>query len=183
MSVVPAEPNVLVSLAQFKTFIKVTSDTQDDLLQEALDAATDIVAEGVDASLTSSTLRLRVRPGARALVLPFTHLQNVQMIIRPDLTALALEEADVDLVAGIITVPRALAGEWQVDVTPRGGMAALSLAVKIIAKHLWGTQRGTQSGGPRGEIDAQQGEVVLVGYAIPRRAAELLKPYLAPGFA
>lgn len=66
-----------------------------------------------------------------------------------------------------------------VSITYRAGRdpipAALTLAALVIAGHLWETQRGPAGGMP-GVND--EPVVIGVGYAVPNRAIELMKPYL-----
>jgi len=176
MTETPAEPSAFVTLAQFKDFARIKSDDRDEELQEILDAAIEHVAGKVNASLTGDTLRIKVRPRGRTLLLPYTELRSVGAITRPDGSVVPAETADVDLEAGIVTVPTAAAGTWHVEVEPKAGTASLRQAVKIIAKHLRGANLGTGDG-PRSEVDAQQ----LSGFATPHRAKELLEPYVAAG--
>ncbi len=55
--------------------------------------------------------------------------------------------------------------------------AAVTLAAKIILAQLWNADRqGRASGSARGEAS----EVVPIGFAVPRRAEALLRPYWLP---
>lgn len=176
-------PTPVVDLDEFKTFLKLPPQagaTDDKLLQEVLDAAIAIVGEMVDASLDGGEVTVKVRPNGRNLILPRTHLQSVVSVTDPHGNVVQAAQLDENLLSGIVTVPRTVAGTWTVVVTPREGNAAIKQAVKIIAQHLWGTQRGVNGSGARASAFANPGEdtVAGIGYAIPRRAAELLKPYL-----
>lgn len=174
-----------VTLGDLKDFLKITGNGTDALLNEVLDAALELVDHRVYLALDDAPKSVKVRATGRTIVLPIARLEQVTAVTTPDGTALAAADLDVDLDAGLITVPRAHPGTWTVTVHAQtaqeaGAAASLRQAVKIIAKHLWGTQRGSQ-GGPRGDVDAQQGEPYLAGFAIPRRAAELMAPWTTGG--
>jgi hypothetical protein len=88
-----------------------------------------------------------------------------------------------DVETGCITVVSGPALTGSVDVTYQVGMVVVPddyrLAAKIIIQHLWETQRGTmgvQLGGDNEPYMAGR------GFAIPRRALELLDTQL-PGVA
>lgn len=63
---------------------------------------------------------------------------------------------------------------------------AVGLAARIILQHLWSTQRGGSSrpgmGGGGGGYDAVEQQMALQGFAIPRRAKELLEGHMLAGF-
>lgn len=67
---------------------------------------------------------------------------------------------------------------------------ALKLAVMITAGHLWDTQRGNRGGSfgaiyGAGEDTAQGAEassILLQGFSLPRRAMELIRPYMQKTF-
>ncbi|MHB1063534.1 MAG: hypothetical protein ACYC1Z_03410 [Georgenia sp.] len=183
MSEPAPEDTRFVTLAEQKAFQKLAPDstTEDVHVNEALNAAIENVDSKVYVSLTGGDHVMRVRSSSRYLVLPTTHLEAVVSVTAPDGSVLATGDLDVDLEAGIVTVPRALAGTWTVTVTPPAAAeASIRQAVKIIASHLFGVHRGSPAG-PRGGIDAQQIEASLAGFAIPRRAAELLAAYAVGG--
>lgn len=168
-----------VNITDLKAFLHLSETDKDSLLDEVLAATLEIVGDMVDASLETGARAFTVRPNGHNLVLPMTHLDVTQPVIVTDPHGRELTPAEVDVnhLSGIVTVRRAVPGAWKVSATPREGSAAIDLAVKIIAGHLWEVQR--VRGGVRGAVmggadDAPSG----VGFAIPRRAAQLLKPYL-----
>ena len=83
--------------------------------------------------------------------------------------------ADVDVDAGAVVLgARAAAGAYTVTVRFPDAPADVKEACLHIIKHLWSIRRGAQ-GGARGDVDAQA--QIQQGFAIPRRALELLAPY------
>lgn len=173
----------LDELARFMRAPQLASGSEAELLQEHLEAALEQVAAivGPPGEATTSW-DVYMGATARQIVLPATHLQEVVAITAPDGSAVTLDaRRDVNALAGIVTVPRAMQGTWTIEGRTRSTTASVKLAVKIIAQHLWGTQRGT--GGGRAGMFAQAAEDVVqtpVGFAIPRRAAQLLEPYTVP---
>lgn len=81
-------------------------------------------------------------------------------------------------VGGELVMRPVVGGGW-VDVTYRVGRdpvpAALRLAVLVIVRHLYATQRG-----PGPSAGASDADRVPMGFAVPRRAAELMEAHRAP---
>lgn len=176
-----------VTLAEFARHLGRTAPPdgapEHDDLQRVLSAAQGIVEDRCG-PLTATPRTYRVTPSGRCLVLPAWHLTSVSEVRDPDGTVVAHDAKGTNLAAGIVAVPsgaRAAAGLWEVDAVRADDStpAALELAVYIIGKHLWETQRGTGvRGGALGADPAPP-----VGFAIPRRAAELMDPYTLPALA
>lgn len=176
-----------VTLTELATFMKLPTGYDTALLQEHLDAATEYVTDKVG-PLDEDALALAVHAGEHqaVLVLPATFAEEIVSVTSPtgaDVPIATL--VDIDLGAGLVEVRTPARGTWTVNIKSRGATASCSLATKIIAQHLWGTQRGT--GGGRQEMRGQSPDTTgatPAGFAIPRRAAQLLEPYLtANGFA
>jgi|GEM_PF-1442638 len=133
-------------------------------------------------------LTFSVRPSGDSLVLPAARLAAVTEVRDPDDALVDVAPAQVDLLAGVVErVPVSGPGTWQVTVTLEGRGASLKLAVKIIAGHLWETQRG-RTDPHRAAMHANGGDrdrvpVSPTGFAIPARAAQLISPFVLPGFA
>jgi hypothetical protein len=180
-------PDPFVSAAELATFMKAQSLAAEPLLQEVLDAALEYV-ESVVGPLGSATRAYRVYATTRTIVLPFTHLESVGTITDPHGRVVAINpNVDVNFLAGIIDLPRAVRGNWTIEATTTQDSSSVKLAVMIIGSHLWETQRGG-GGTPRDAMRAQPapaaGAGVFRGYAIPHRAAQLLKPFeKLPGIA
>lgn len=175
-----------VTLSELATFMKLPTGYDEVLLQEHLDAATEYVTDKVG-PLDEDALALAVHAGEHqaVLVLPATFAEEIVSVTSPTGAAVPVATlAYVDLDAGLIEVRNPARGTWIVTIKSRRASASCNLATKIIAQHLWGTQRGT--GGGRKEMLGQAPDVAGVtpaGFAIPRRAAQLLEPYLTVGFA
>lgn len=184
MSSTPTEDGPL-SLPALRRFLNVSTRPEDEAdLEETLNAALERVQGMVTVDLHGTdavTYRPRRRSSGALLIPPgateVVSITDPYGVVRPAV------DLDVDLDAGIIWPgPFDLRpGAWTVTVRRPGAGAAVTLAVKIIAKHLWGVHRGDGSrSGPRGGVIAQD-EAALAGFAIPRRARELLEPFMAGG--
>lgn len=163
--------------------IPAASTTDDDELQEFLDAAVEIV-EGMVGPLTegpvtevhravnTDTLVLRRQPASAVTAVSSRYGTS-------DLTALTLGDYELDADAGLLRAYSGARfyGTYVIEYTAGGITASDRLAVLIIAAHLLETQRvPMQSDAPAGFGDTVGGAPVGVGYAIPNRALELLKP-------
>lgn len=172
-----------VNLAGMATYLGIgASDALYPQLQGVLDATVELVESKV--GQRGATPTLTVRPDGRCLVLPAVHLASVDTITDPAGNTVALTDCDVDEVAGVVVLPSVVTSGYQraytVEVTTATS-AAVDEATLIIGKHLWESRRGNR--GQAANAYAQDMDVVPVGFAIPRRAAELLTPLMAPGAA
>lgn len=156
-----------------------TEEPTKELVEEVVAAAIEIVqahvgplepAEGE----TDLTVTYTVYPTGRHLVLPTTRLTGTVQVSDPD--GVEVTPRDVNMLAGVIELPYAprASRPWSVRSTSSEHADAVRLAVKIIAAHLWQVQRRRPSGVPRTEAGDSGAPV---GFAIPRRAAELLAPF------
>jgi len=154
-------------------------------LQLFLDAAVRVV-EGRCGPLEQRSQTLRCRPNGRNLVLPATNLQAVTAVRDPAGQFVAVRAADVNLLAGIVPVPSVRDGWWEVDVSIGGSAmpADLKLAVFIVASHLYELKRG-RADRPQAYYGGENSDTQDVprGFAVPARAAELMRPYVIPAFA
>jgi hypothetical protein len=192
MAFIPAVPTEsgLVTVKQLADFLKAPDYADREQpehanLVEALTAALEWVEQQVG-PLDSVARDYTVYPSGRSLVLPDTHLVSVGTITDPRGDVVALP-ADVNLLAGIITFRHRLhTGAWTVRATSREHGTSVALAVKIIASHLYTVHRGANLTGPRFEgfapVDDPAPEAPRggSGFAIPRRAAQLLAPFRRP---
>jgi len=184
----PSEP--FVTLSEFADHINAPSYATDakwkTKLQEVLDAALESVEEKVG-PLGDAARTERVYATGRSLVLGATHLESVTSVVDPHGNTVTINEnTDVNHLSGIVEIPRATKGSWRVTYRVVQDKASLRLAVKIIGEHLWETQRGSREGA-RGAMMGQaasDGDGHLRGFAIPRRAAQLIQPFVKlPGIA
>jgi len=186
----PSAPKPFVTLSEFADHINAPSYATDEKwkskLQEVLDAAIESVEQTVG-PLGDATRTERVYATGRSLVLGATHVEAVTAVIDPHGNTVAINEnTDVNHLSGIVEIPRATKGSWLVTYRVVQDKASLRLAVKIIGEHLWETQRGSREGA-RGAMMAQAASDdggKLRGFAIPRRAAQLMAPFAKlPGIA
>lgn len=156
------------------------------LLVECLESAIEYVTDRVG-SIDGAARNYRVHASARetSIVLPVTHLEEVVSVRDPSGADVVINpDTDVDYLAGIVDVPNGARGNWTFTVRGADTRSSIALAIKIIAGHLWETQRGRA--GARGAVYAQGEEPQAAaprGFAIPARAAQLLEPYTRPGWA
>ncbi|NCT90250.1 hypothetical protein GXB85_04685 [Cellulomonas sp. APG4] len=186
MSEPPPADERFVTQAELATFLKMTpthEEATSALLSEVLDAALEQVELRVG-PLVSASQTYVVYPNGRNLVLPATHLVSVGTVTDPHGNVVDADLIDTNLLSGIVTVPSTVAGKWTVQATTREHGASLKQAVKIIAAHLWESQRGRAGGGARAgayTAAADADPTPKMGFALPRRALELIKPFTVPG--
>lgn len=167
-------------LADLQSYLNRTVGA-DAELQTYLDAAITHV-EARCGSLTAHTNVVSVKSaGGTTLVLPETRVSNVTAVTDPGLQVVPLVDVTVYSQAGLLGVPVGYAGTWTVAATYGVAVPAdLRLAILIIAGHLWETQRVTTPGGPPGFAPGEAPVGASPGYAIPNRAADLMRPYIIP---
>lgn len=169
-----------VPLAKLKQHVNITNDRDDAELQDTLDAAEAWVAGYIGSSFGIAQRTLTAHQSGRNLVLPAVRLGSVVSVTDPDGQPLELgPSVEVNLLSGIVRPPYRRSGPWTVEATfPESIDADLQLAVCIIAKHLWETQRvaGQPEGGRPGFSGAAQ-TAPSPGYAIPNRARTLLERF------
>lgn len=163
-----------------------------DELQLHLDAAVEY-AEHYTGPLIDAARTYSVYPSGPYLVLPTPGVSGTVIVRDTAGTAVTLDPRYIDRGAGIIELhglSTAPDGPWTVEITGADNdpPADLTLAVYIIAAHLWETQRGSSSrvGYMRNRRGTSEGDgeaPVYRGFAIPNRAAELLAAYRLPAFA
>lgn len=166
-----------VALADFVAFAGINStDPRYSQAQDALDAAAEWITDTVGVRGGESVLKVRAK--GSILILPLTNVASVDEVLDPD--GVAVTPSDVDEAAGLVWLPTWRAGAYTVTVTTDAS-DRVDEATRIIAKHLWDTRRGKVAsgfgGGDAGDVQP------FMGYAIPRRAVELLSGVAAPGFA
>ena len=190
MSEPAPEDTRFVTLADLKEWMRLPSSMPENLeaaLDEALDSALENVSEKCG-PLDAAERTYEVWPSGRSLVLPDTHLTSISQITDPDGNVHDVPARRINRLAGVIEVAtrgRIVMGLWTVMARPREAGKSLSLAVKIIASHLYETQRGravnsATEGMMRGATPVGDPAGVPKGFAIPSRATELIRPFLRP---
>jgi hypothetical protein len=177
----------LLSLADAKAHLNITSTTPDDELREFLEAATAVIEEQIG-PVVRRTHTARIHGGRQQVPLPHTQVLEVTAVtyVRDGATAVNVADLAVNTDAGVIS--RKDAGclpSGDLDVTYEVGRSYVksnwTLAAKIIVQHLWRTQLGS--------LPAIQGDdpgyvQTGAGYLVPYRALALLHSDTAPlGFA
>lgn len=178
-------PTPPVTLTEVKTFLgNIETPDFDSQLEEFLDAATLAVEHRVGPMVTTSFTE-SVRLSNCMAMLEHWPVQSITTV---DGEAFTVEEDLSDLSIGELYV--GTSGRATVAYT--AGRAAgptdvpedLRIATMVVVGHLWDTQRG-RSGGfahiPGMDDDAPIGGdasyFVMQGFAMPRRAMELMRPY------
>lgn len=170
----------LFSLADAKNMLNITSTNLDEEIRDYIFAVTDVI-EGKIGAVIPRTVVEQVQSYGSALAVSVTPVISVTSLT-PVLvggypfTTVGLV---VDSLSGIIR--RADRGTFLGDVylaTYQAGRpgpipAAISMAARIILKHLWQVQRGTGRAATDPGADSP-------GYLIPNRAETLLEPYKLP---
>ncbi len=177
-----------IPLSEFKAHLNVTRTNDDAEIQRVLDAA-ELWANHHTAGRLGggeATFTARALTGS-VLILPAARLASLVSLTDPfGNVAVMTGLEEHDLQAGIIALPYKLKGTWTVVATYDEEIPAdLKLAVLIVGKHLWETQRVAGQPEQARPGFAAPGQVAgpPLGFAVPRRALELAAPYWLPGTA
>lgn len=175
----------LVSLEDAKKQVNITSTDDDEELEDYLAAATQVVEHFVGPIAKRSVVERHNIYGTE-LVLDEAAAAVPTSITPVTTWSPAVDVSDLYVTHGVVRrTDHALIGDGVYDVTYVAGQTSIpetvGLATRIIFQHLWKTQRGTTSRSGLGGQDT----TVLLGYAVPNRALELLAvtPDKAGGFA
>ena len=168
----------LLTLAEAKTALNITSTTYDTELQDYIDGA--IAAVEFICGPSASTNATEVLHGCGALVLTHTPVLTLtsvtgDLVGTRDTTYLRFD-ADSGVVRAKATVTPLL-DDWYTVVYTYGRSsipAAMKQAAKVILKHQWSTQRGPSA---KQATNADGTFVPGLGYAVPNAALQMLAPY------
>lgn len=149
-------------------------------MQRMLDAAIERVTSECGTAATGTATVPVPSGGGSALLLPVARADAVTAVVDPD--GRPVTPVFADAYTGVVEVPVPRRGTWRVTVTFGEVPDSLELAVLIIAKHLYGTQRVPGASRGAGPLAGGQG-APPAGFAIPNRAADLMAPYRLPGIA
>jgi hypothetical protein len=178
----------IVTLADAKAQLNIAaSDTSEDVeLQGYVEAATAAVETQLGQVVDQRTVidQFDFARSATAFLLRSAPVLSLTSLVALDGTQTwDVSLTHVDGGSGCVTVLSGPPVKGSVLATYQAGMtlvpANVRLAALIIVQHLWETQRGTMGVQLGGDTDNY---VVGRGFAIPRRAIELLGPQL-PGVA
>lgn len=174
----PAIPDagMVATLDDLKAHLNITSSTpaQDDELTHVLIAASELVAKIIGGPLAVTTVTERYSTADTVIAVTQRPLVSVTSITPDSGSAVPSSWYDMDSFGGTVTNRYRTWGAG--TITYQAGLSSIPervrLAGLIIAKHLWETQYGSGAGGFN-NADAD-GWTPTMGYAIPRRATELL---------
>lgn len=183
----------ILTLADARAALRLpATDTSNDadLTATYLPAVTSIVEDLAGPQLTQT--KTWTTDGGRTTILLPTAVQSVTSVTETGVVLVAGVDYTTNLKAGIITrgstqTPYVfLPGQQNIVITYVAGTgtipANVKLAARIILRHLWQVDQQ----GFRPQFGAPDADTVQIpsGYAIPRRAFELLRPSQnVPGFA
>lgn len=182
----PLSPSLL-SLADAKAHLNITSTTHDDDLREYLEAATAIVEDHVG-PIVKRTYTRRISGHRRHIPLPHTQVTAITALtlVSDGTSPYNLSDLSVNATTGVVTFKNY---GWfpygDMDITYTVGRSFVNanwtLAAKIILKHNWETQLGNL---PSIQGDNPGYVVSGNGYLVPFRALSLLGADEVPaGFA
>jgi hypothetical protein len=183
----PASPGGIVSLADVRAQLNMgpTETADDEELRGFIGAATGVVEQALGRVVVRRSIVERQQVGrAREVLLRQVPVLSLTSVAAAD-GSMTWDPANmrVDGETGLVTVTSGELLAGAVDFTYQAGEVVVpenyQLAALIIVQHLWETQRGAMGVQLGGDSDNW---MAGRGFAIPRRALELLGPQL-PGVA
>ena len=169
----------LLSLADAKAHLNITSTTSDDELREYLEAATAVIEEKIGPVVRRTHTEQFMGGGCR-IYLHRTEVLTVTALtlVSDGSTPVSLSELNINGPRGVITRKNGSAfPTGQMSITYTVGRTYVqpnwTLAAKIIVKHNWDTQLGNL---PSVQGDDPGYVVSGSGYLVPYRALALLEP-------
>lgn len=195
-------PPYLVSLADVKSYLNITSAASDEQLRGFIEAATGVVENVIGPVIIQTITEVHTRPGPvlqlqQPPVIALVSLMSILTVLPPVFGASQVYDVttlDADPASGIVRrldglpIGRACAGSAPVPLRAvysagrRTVPAPVTLAARIIIDGMWDTQRGHFEGiRPRpggGPTPPKKGRTVRD--TIPPLALEMLQPYRRP---
>lgn len=189
----PAAPPYIVSLADAKKQLNMTSTGDDEELREFIEAATGAVERHLDMAVVRRTVVERRNFGNPPVSGSVGVLQRFTLTKKPVISLTSVVSADglttwnvADMRATDAGVVEVLAGSvvWgPIVVTYVAGLQTIpanyTKATGIIIQHLWDTQRGSSGSAHPAGLDTPGAGFTSFGFAIPNRAIELLGPSIS----
>ena len=181
-----AEPN----LSSFKDFLDIETDEYDGELPSYLQAAeSTIVHRCGPIRPTEFTESTHVYCGT--FVVSNWPVVTVTSVTDDDGRATDLSRMKLDKNAGVVRLRTYLTGP--AEVVYSAGYADcpddLELSIYVVGGHLWDTQRGRSGSFAQihgldddAPVGGDASYFVMQGFALPRRAMELTRPYVKAGF-
>ncbi|KAA6211772.1 head-tail connector protein [Streptomyces filamentosus] len=181
----------LLTLAEAKAQLNITTTTSDTELQAYIEAITSAI-EGIVGPVENRTVVELVEargPTMTLLQAPVVSLTSFVPVLDG---GTALDVTGLYLYGAIGEVRRKngssfCGGPWTATYTAGRGTVppTINLAARILLQHLWRTQYGSARGVAASADDFDVNEPVIgYGYAIPNRVLQLLEPFkTGPGVA
>lgn len=181
-----ATPN----LTSLKDFLDIDDPDHDVELPTYLDSATRTIGLRCG-PLQPEDFTEQVRATCGSLLVSKWPVVSVTSVTDDDGQAVDVTGAKVNKSAGVIRLATPVTGV--VEVAYKAGYDPcpddLELAVYVVASHLWDTQRGRSGSFAQihgldddAPVGGDASYFVMQGFALPRRAMELTRPYIKPGF-
>lgn len=173
-----ANPRYLVSLAEAKSKLRIDSASSgsDENLRTFVEACTDVIEEYLDEVVAQRAVTAVVTASGGSAVLPIGPVVSLTTVTSHD-GVITWDVADLRVRDGILRTVAGpeLRGDLAVDYLAgrRELPPSYTLAVWMILRHLWETQRASYGGGNtygQGDVDV----VNVAGWDVPRGALTLL---------
>lgn len=191
-----AAPPFILSLADAKAHLNISTTTHDDELRSWVETVTAVVEHFVGACVRRTVVEdhdYLPAYGASVVVLRKTPVISLTSVVAILDGGTSYSVADLDLDGATGVVRRKDGGRMYgplrfTDVVGRAVIPAnFTAAGRIILQHLWRTQYGASRALPGiggGDDFAVTEPIPGLGYAVPNRALQLLEPHrLPPGVA
>ncbi|MFJ2178890.1 hypothetical protein ACIOHE_39105 [Streptomyces sp. NPDC087851] len=192
LDVRPSLATAVMSMADARNHLKLSSTARDTDVREWLEVTTDVVEWFVGPVAVRTVTEVHQVRQVRALALrqpPALELLAVDPVHSGG-TTYDVGQLTLDGTTGVVQLlagPGHLSGPLRVTYTAGRRIVppSISGAARIILGHLWRTQQGPGRPQTGGGDDFDVAEPIFgLGYAIPNRAVQLLSPYqLPPGNA
>lgn len=183
----------ILSLADAKSQLNITSTTFDDQLRDFIESATEII-ENYVGPVVRRTHTARVSgyygPNGYLTHIPLPHTQVLAItgltVVSDGSSPITLSDLTVDAPSGVMSYKSGASFPYrEMDVTYTVGRTTVKAnwitAAKIIVQHMWQTRLGNL---PGGQGDDRGYVVTGSGYLVPYQAVGLLQPDEMPaGFA
>jgi hypothetical protein len=174
-----ANPPYIVSLADVRDQLNMTSTADDEELRTYIEATTAVVENYLGRAVVRRSFTEEHQVSGGELMLNWTPVQSITSIETVD-GVTTWTAADVHVsTSGVVTAEAgATALDGAITVTYVAGSALVpgnwALAARIIVQHLWETQRGTAGAPFAGGLDMPGAGFTQYGFSIPNRAKQLL---------
>ena len=182
LDVAEQAPTAIVSLADAKAHLNITSTANDEELRRYISAATDFIESRIG-PVARRTITQTVQPSGGLLFIdgPVISVSSMTAAYGYSYTY-TVGSLYVDNAAGIIHPPYGQTFSYPVSVTYVGGRTSVPALIQQAAldyvKWMWETQRGASALPlPGGDFD------VATPATVPYRITQALEPYMTPAIA